>query len=132
VGKSLNCLIDTCIFIDYLRGKPSVYDIFVRNKDIKLSMSAITMMELLIGAFNKKEVFYIQKSFKDIKRIHVNEKISNLAEEYIATYSKSHNLQINDALIAATAVENEMPLVTYNISDFQYIPNIKLFNIKFS
>jgi predicted nucleic acid-binding protein len=87
------------------------------------------MMELLIGAFNKKESVYIQKAFKNIDIIHINEKISKLAEKYIAAYSKSHNLQIDDALIAATSVENNMDLITYNISDFHYIPNIRLHNI---
>ncbi|MDR0516955.1 MAG: hypothetical protein LBH25_07925 [Fibromonadaceae bacterium] len=54
----VNYLLDTCILIDFLRGNKSIYDILVDNENIDLSMSTITMMELVLGAFNKKEVLY--------------------------------------------------------------------------
>jgi predicted nucleic acid-binding protein len=50
-----------------------------------------------------------------------------MAEDLILKYSKSHNLQIDDALIAATSISINMELITYNISDFRYIPNIQLY-----
>ena len=129
VDKTLNYLLDTCILIDYLRGEPSIYDIFVNDREIKLSMSTITMMELMIGALNKREVNYIQKAFKKIDIIYIDETISKIAENLIITYSKSHNLQIDDALIAATSISKDMKLITYNISDFRYIPNIQLYQL---
>jgi len=52
----LTILVDTCIFIDFLRGEQSVYDFFVDDETVELAMSTVTMMELLIGAFNKREV----------------------------------------------------------------------------
>ena len=90
-------------------------------------MSTVTMMELVIGALNKREVYYIQKAFQKIDIIYIDNDISKMAEELIMKYSKSHNLQINDALIAATSVRLNVELMTYNVSDFKYIPNIKLF-----
>ena len=50
--------------------------------------------------------------------------------EFIAVvieYSKSHNLQIDDALIAATSIKKNIELITYNISDFKFIPNLKFY-----
>jgi predicted nucleic acid-binding protein len=126
----LTYLLDTCIFIDYLRGNVSVYDILVNNNNINISMSTVTMMELMLGAFNKKEVNQIQKAFKNIKIVHINEEISRLAQELIIKYTKSHNLQIDDALIAATSIVMNVELITYNISDFRYIPNILLYNFQ--
>ena len=120
-------LLDTCILIDFLRGNPSVYDLLVNDEHSELSMSTITMMELVLGAFNKREVILIQKAFKDIEIIYIDKDISKMAEGYIVKYSKSHNLQIDDALIAATAIKMNIELITYNISDFRYIPEIKLF-----
>jgi predicted nucleic acid-binding protein len=127
MGEKMNYLLDTCILIDYLRGDPNVYELFVKDEKIKLSMSTITMMELMLGALNKREVNYIQKAFKKINIIYINEKISKLAEYLIIQYSKSHNLQIDDALIAATSIEMNAELITYNISDFRYIPNVQLY-----
>lgn len=94
---------------------------------IFLSMSTITMMELVIGAFNKREVSFIQNAFKNINIIYINEEISKLGQEFLITYNKSHNLLIHDALIAATSLTTNLELMTYNKADFKYIPNIKLY-----
>ena len=123
----MNYLLDTCILIDFLRGEQSVYDLLVTDSKIKLPMSTVTMMELVIGAFNKREVNYIQKAFAKIDIIHIDTDISKMAEELIIKYSKSHNLQIDDALIAATSVKMGVELITYNVSDFTFIPNMRLY-----
>jgi len=130
MGENLNYLLDTCILIDYLRGDPSVYDLLAKDEKIKLSMSTITMMELMIGALNKREVIYIQKAFSKIDIIYIDNDISKMAEDFIIQYSKSHNLQIDDALIAATAIKMNIELITYNVSDFRFIPNIKLYQFE--
>ena len=127
MDEKLNYLLDTCILIDYLRGEKSVYDLLTNNVKINLSMSTVTMMELIIGAFNKREVNYIQKAFKNIEIIYIDQDISKLAEDLITEYSKSHNLQIDDAIIAATSIKKNIELITYNISDFKFIPNINLY-----
>jgi len=44
----------------------------------------------------------------------------------IEHYSKSHGLQIPDAIIAATALSFEMKLFTLNLKDFKYIDGLKL------
>jgi predicted nucleic acid-binding protein len=92
-------------------------------------MSIITMMELIVGARNKKEIENMQKAFRKIEIININEKISETAYELIFKYNKSHNLFINDAIIAATAIINDTTLVTLNISDFRFIPGISLYKI---
>ena len=123
----ISYLLDTCILVDFLRGNKSIYDILVGNKDVNLSISTITMMELVLGAFNKKEVLYIQKAFSNINIVYINEEISKLGQKLLINYNKSHNLLIDDALIAATSLVTKLELMTYNKADFQYIPNIKLY-----
>jgi len=127
VETKISYLLDTCILVDFLRGNKSIYDILVGNKDVNLSMSTITMMELVLGAFNKKEVLYIQKAFSNINIVYINEEISKLGQKLLINYNKSHNLLIDDALIAATSLVTKLELMTYNKADFQYIPNIKLY-----
>ena len=128
MGEKIDYLLDTCILIDYLRGEPSVYDLLIDNEKIKLSMSTITMMELMLGALNKREVGYIQKAFREIDILYIDEDISKLAESLVIKYSKSHNLQIDDALIATTSIIANTKLITYDIGDYQFIPDIQLFH----
>jgi predicted nucleic acid-binding protein len=92
-------------------------------------MSIITMMELILGARNKNEIKNMQKAFRKIEIININEEISELAYDLILHYNKSHNLYINDAIIAATAIINKTTLITLNISDFRFIPGISLYEL---
>jgi predicted nucleic acid-binding protein len=43
--KKLILLVDTCIFIDYLRGEDGVYDFITNDDTVDLAMSTISMME---------------------------------------------------------------------------------------
>lgn len=42
------------------------------------------------------------------------------------TYSLSHKLSLPDALIAATAIEHDIPLYTLNLKDFRFISMLQL------
>lgn len=43
------------------------------------------------------------------------------------TYSLSHNLNLPDALIAATALSHDVQLYTLNLKDFRFIPGLNLY-----
>ena len=119
-------LCDTCILIDYLRGKPDVQKRLMADRQKGLGMSSVTYMELMVGALNKREVGIIKKAFSDFELIEISEPISTKARNLIEKFSKSHGLQIPDALIAATALELGVPLCTANLKDFQFIPDLQL------
>ena len=123
-------LCDTCILIDYLRGKEEIKAKLSEDRKDGLGMSAITYMELIVGAFNKREVNAIKKAFADFQIIELSAAISRKASYLIETYSKSHGLLIPDALIAATALEYNIPLYTANLSDFRFIPDLTLESMK--
>lgn len=119
-------LCDTCILIDYLRRKEEARERLFTDRTKGLGMSAITFMELMVGARNKNEVIAIKKAFDDFEIIELTEAISVKARNLIEKFTKSHGLLIPDALIAATALEFEIPISTLNISDFKFIPNLTL------
>lgn len=119
-------LCDTCILIDYLRGKDEVQQKLENDRKQGLGMSSVTYMELMVGARNKREVNIIKKAFSDFEVIEISESISIKAKNLIEKYTKSHGLLIPDALIGATALELDVPLYTSNIKDFQFIPNLVL------
>ncbi len=119
-------LCDTSILIDYLNGNDDVRIKLKADGLSNLGMSSITLMELLVGAFNKREALQIRKAFQEIAVIDISEGISSLATDMIDTFAKSHGLQIPDALIAATALYYKWPLFNLKIKDFRFIPDISL------
>ena len=119
-------LCDTCILIDFLRGKTEVKEKLSKDREHGLGMSTITYMELMVGALNKREVGIIKNAFADFEIIEISEPISIKASNLIEKFTKSHGLLIPDALIGATALELDLPLYTANIKDFHFIPDINL------
>jgi predicted nucleic acid-binding protein len=41
---------------------------------------------------------------------------------------RSRKMPLPDAIIAATALENDIPLVTRNTKDFRHIPDLEIVN----
>ncbi len=117
---------DTNIFIHWFRNDMQTIDklnfIGVEN----IVISSITKMELLQGTANNTELQAMNKKIKKYPILQVNETVSQLSIELIERFHLSHNLQIPDAIIAATAVVYKIPLFTYNTKDFRYIPHLEL------
>jgi predicted nucleic acid-binding protein len=85
-------------------------------------------MELLQCAANKKQ----HDSTKDFLAtfnfvvLPLTENIGHRALIYVEEYTLAHSLRSADAIIAATAVENNMPLTSSNIKHFKPIKDLKL------
>jgi len=126
MAPTVEFLCDTSVLIDYLRGDEKVQEILQMDRFKLMYLSSVTLMELVVGAFNKGEVRKIRNAFDEMHIVQINEEISARAVELITLYSKSHNLLIPDALIAATALVANLPLFTRNISDFKFLPEIQL------
>ena len=119
-------LVDTNIFIEVFKGNPAVIATVQSVGPENLALSAITAMELYYGALNRLELQRIRKNLRVFKIVHISNTISETATRLIETYAKSHNLQIPDALIAATALETHSELMTLNVRDFRYINGLVL------
>ena len=94
-----------------------------------VTLSAITVMELLQGMGNKTELTQMKKKLKFFDIIQFNEQISEKAIDLVEQFRLSHNLQIPDAIIGATAIVNQVQFFTYNLKDFRFMPNIILHQI---
>ena len=83
-------------------------------------------MELYQGMGNKAELAHMKKKLRFYDIAHVDSSISKMAIELIESFNLSHSLQIPDAIIGATAIVYDIPLYTYNIKDFNFMPNINI------
>lgn len=84
-------------------------------------------MELYQGMGNKNELAQMKKKIRFYDVIQLDHSISEKALELIETYKLSHGLTIPDAIIAATSVVYQIPLFTYNLRDFNFVPGLILY-----
>lgn len=86
------------------------------------------MMELLQGARDKDDIRIIKRFMVDLSFgvLSLTENVGHRALVYVEQYGLSSGLRAADALIAATAVENAMPLMTANAKHFRAIRDLDL------
>lgn len=91
-------------------------------------ISAQTYMELLQGAQSKKQHVLIRDFLKEFgfEVLPLTENIGHRASIYVEDYALSHGVRAGDAIIAATAMENTLTLVTSNAKHFQCISGLEL------
>ena len=121
-------LLDSTILIDFSRGNEDAINFLEtskKNKD-EVAISIISSMELIIGCRDKSEVKKAQKFLGDYPVIDISIPISKEAYQLILEYSKSHGLVIPDAFIAATALDENLTLVTSNIRHFDIIEGLRV------
>jgi len=116
--------VDSCVVIDYSKNVPSVID---RLNQIQVPcLNFIVEMELLQGARNKRDLIAIQQKLQQFNLLKLAPEVELLATKLISAFNLSHGLTIGDAVIAATCLTYDIPLWTYNLKDFRYIPGIKM------
>ncbi len=118
-------LLDTNVLIEILKGDTATCG-QVESLEEAVALSSISAMELFYGALNKAEVRRLERFVALFQTAHLSEQISLRAMSLIREYAKSHGLDIPNALIAATALENKAALLTFNRKDFHYISGLQL------
>jgi predicted nucleic acid-binding protein len=115
--KSL--LIDSDILIDHLRKEKKALDFLDAEieKGGLLFLSVISRTEIYAG-IRKGEEEIVSSLFEIITPVNVDAAIADKAGEYLRRFSKSHSLNIGDAVIAATANEMELSLATRNMKHY--------------
>ena len=120
-------IVDTDILIDTGRGVAHAVSCLqaIEHRSV-LATSAVTQMELLVGSRNKKEQGDIEKFLLRFQIMKVTGPASDLAVDLLRRYRLSHGLLIADALIAASAVVLNAPLISKNQRDYKFIAGLDL------
>jgi predicted nucleic acid-binding protein len=119
-------LVDTDVLIWHLRGYPQA----TRRLDelSALTLSAVSYLEVLQGMRNKAELTAVKKMLQHraANLLPVSEVITQRAIELMEAITLSHGLQMGDALIAATALNHGLPLLTANLKHFRAVEGLKV------
>ena len=123
-------IFDTDMFIWVQRGNEKAAEVMDAADARYLSIQ--TYMELLQGAKNKKQHKYVKDFLSSFafEVLPLTENIGHRAAIYVEEYALSSGVCSGDALIAATAVENNMPLVSSNKKHFKVINDLKFQHFK--
>jgi tRNA(fMet)-specific endonuclease VapC len=130
VSKRKIYLLDTCVCIALLKKSPNVIQHLREIGSSNCRISDITLAELYFGAFKSGK----EKHFNDVNEI------SKLFEKYPIKYTRKYGeirwelekqgLRIGDMdmFIAATAIEEDLVLVTGNVKHFSRVTGLKIEN----
>ena len=106
-------IVDTDILINFLRGKEQARDFFVSQlNEAVLCCSAITVAEIYAG-MKEHEKARTDELLNSLDIVPVDRAIAERAGHYKKNV-KSHGLELDDCLIAATAFVKKARLATGN------------------
>jgi len=119
-------LVDTDVIIWYMRGNEKAADVL--NHMDNIILSAVTYMELIQGMRNKVELSSLETTLTTWKAsiFPITEDIYDHATSLVKQHFHSHSLMLADALIAATALHYQLPLLTGNDKHYRMIANLNL------
>lgn len=118
-------LVDSDVLIDISRGKQAARE-FLDALAEGWAISQISALELIVGARDSRELAHIDAFLSAYAILPLRESTGQRAYELLKSYAKSHGLHVFDALIAATAIEEHLTLVTKNRRHFAAIQGLSL------
>jgi len=128
--ESSGVVVDTNIFIDYLRARDKKNtDLYKISDSSIIYISAVTLYELLMGATNEQKREDVRLLTEDVIVLPFDEEISIKASEiYHELRSTNKMIEFRDIFIAATCLVYNLSILTTNISHFQRIKGLQIEN----
>jgi predicted nucleic acid-binding protein len=125
MSQSNRYLLDSDVLIEYLRNRPQAID-YIETLEGDLLISVITVAELIAGARNQAERQSLELFLSALEVIPIDYTIARQGGLFRQQYKQSHGTGLDDALIAATAIQSNAQLVTFNRRHFPMIANLQV------
>jgi predicted nucleic acid-binding protein len=76
----------------------------------------VTALELIVGARDKRDLANLDAFLSAYVVVPLRQSIGTRAYDLLKMCARSHGLHVFDSLLAATAIEERLTLVTKNVS----------------
>lgn len=116
-------LANTTVLIDHLRGKREAIAFL---EEFSPYVSVVTIAELIQGSKDKRDQDLAVKLCTTLPQLIIDKKVSDSAIALMKKFYLSKGLRFLDALIAATALENKLSLITGNVKHFRFIEGLTI------
>ena len=113
------------MLIDISRGKQAARD-YVDALTDEWAISQVSALELIVGARDQRDLAAIDAFLSAFVIIPIRESTGKRAYELLKRHAKSGGLHVFDSLVAATALEERLTLVTRNHKHFRAIAGLQL------
>jgi tRNA(fMet)-specific endonuclease VapC len=126
-------LIDSDWFIDYLDGVPDAVALIQPLTRDGFSISIITYIEVYQGAYRHQSPAAEQElelSLQNIPIIPISILVAQQCarlREGLRRRGRRTRSRALDLIVAATAIEHDLMLVTRNIDDYRDIPGVRIY-----
>jgi predicted nucleic acid-binding protein len=116
-------LIDTCVFVDCLRGRQQALEFLVQLRVTPL-VSVVTIAELAAGARNRAARALVDDVTAGCRIVELDVETARLGGAFKRRFRPSHGTDLIDALIAATAKQAGARLATLNRKHFPMLDDL--------
>ena len=132
-GSTMTSLIfDTCVLVCHLRGEDERCTRYIEQAahgDLEGFVSSVTVAELYAGERLSAESESTVDSLLDAFTVlAVDRAAAAQAGRLVRRFRRSHGLGMLDAVIAATALLEESPVLTMNTRHFAPVPGLVVVN----
>ena len=120
-------LLDTDVLIWFMRGHEGAAA-QLKLLPLPWQISAVTFIELMQGCRDKQELIRLKKGLDNYGTLilPISVEISVCATQLIEALALSNGMQLADALIAATAIEHHLTLLSGNEKHFRAVSGLSL------
>jgi tRNA(fMet)-specific endonuclease VapC len=130
----MHYLLDTCVISDFIKGEPGTQTRLKQTPATKIAVSTITVMELYYGlSLNPQRAQKIESTIDILlSSVTVLPFTANEAKQSArirsALKSKGQPIGPYDVLLAATALQQQLIMVTANSREFKRVSGLQIEN----
>ena len=122
-------LVDTDVLIDFLRGNEKAIEL-INTISPHIILSPIVVAELFAGVKGDDELSVLNNFISFFRIVPIDTEIAKMGGLYKRDFGKSHGIGLADALLAATAYQENAEILTLNIKHYPMVNDLKPAYIK--